>query len=185
MSYYNIKTAFACFTSPVSTWKQLGSKKITDNQELLGNLMYPVMGYVTAICFIGVLLNRQELELAIALKKSIKLFIQLFVGFFISSMLLNKILVRLFKKKDDLVRVQHFVGYSSMVVYCIYILTFLLPSVTILNFGYLYILYVIWMGGSSFMKIKEDSLFKFTLWATASIMGSLWLVGYIMNRLIS
>ncbi len=185
MSNNNIKTAFACFTSPANTWKQIGSKKVTDNQELLNNLMYPVMGWVTILCFIGVLLNRQELDFAIALKKSIKLFIQLFVGFFISSVFLNKMLVRFFKKRDDLVRVQHFVGYSSMVVYVIYILTFLLPSMTILKFGYLYILYIIWTGGASYLKIKENSLFKFTILATLSIIGSLWLVEFVMNRLIS
>ena len=185
MSFNNIKTAIACCTSPANTWKQIGSKKVANNQELLNNLMYPVMGWVTILCFIGVFLNNQEPDLAIALKKSIKLFIELFVGFFISSVFLNKILVKFFKKKDDLVRVQYFVGYSSMVVYGIYILSFILPSITILNFGYLYILYIIWIGGSVFLKIKENSLFKFTILAAASIMGALWLVGFIMNILIS
>ncbi len=185
MSHNNIKTAFACCASPADTWKQIGSKKVTDNQELLNNLMYPVMGWVTLLCFVGVLLNRQDPDFAIALKKSIKLFIELFVGFFISSVFLNKMLVRFFKKRDDIVRVQHFVGYSSMVVYAIYVITFILPSMTILKFGYLYILYVIWTGGAVFLKIKENSLFKFTILATCSIMGSLGLVGFIMNKLIS
>ena len=168
--YKNLfNTAISLIFKPSDTWKKLNEKQ-TDNQEsFLSDYVYPFIGLITLTAFIGVLFTRKQFDLQIALKETILILLTVFGGFFLASCLLNEMWHTLFHRERDMKLCQRFVGYSSSLMYCLYIVLSLFPEFFFLRFFLLYTFYMVWEGAIPFMEVKESEQLKFVGFATLII----------------
>jgi hypothetical protein len=170
---------------PSDAWKMLRKKRTDDKEKILSGYVYPFIGLITVTTFLGILFTRKEFDIQIALKSSIYTLISVFGGFFLSSSLLNEIWRgRLFKRRKDITLCQHFVAYSSSLMFSLHILLSLLPEFFFLRLFVLYTVYIVWEGSAAYMDVKASEQIKFVSTATAIILLTPLLLELILGLLI-
>ncbi|MCL2649854.1 MAG: YIP1 family protein [Candidatus Azobacteroides sp.] len=160
---------------PATTWNILADEKgeeIIDNDSFLKTYLYPVIGVVALATFIGGIFYKKEFDVQLALKLTIKVSIALFAGFYLASYLLSEIMPRYFSREKNYKECQRFAGYSSALVYVMYIILAILPDFGFLQLILLYTIYMIWEGAITYMQISENERSKFTIMATAIVLLS-------------
>jgi len=75
---------------------------------------------------------------------------------------------------------QRFVGYSSALIYAMYLILAIFPDYSFLQLFLLYTIYIIWEGASVYMQIPENERNRFTAIATATILLSPFIVEKMM-----
>ena len=106
-------TAISLIMRPSVSWKELSEKRTDEQETFLSNYVYPFIGLITLVAFIGVLFTRKGFDVQTALKESILVFLSLFGGFFLASYLLNELRYRVFRRERDMRLCQYFIGYAS------------------------------------------------------------------------
>lgn len=162
-------TTIALIFNSSEKWKELAEARTDDHEKFLSGFVYPFIGLITIVAFLGVLFTRKEFDVQIALKASILALLSVFGGFFLASYLLNEVWNFLFKREKDIKLCQNFVGYSSVLMFSLNILLNLLPEFFFLRFFLLYTIYIVWEGAIPYMGVKEPEQLKFVSFATAII----------------
>ena len=144
------------------------------------NYLYPFLGATTISVFLGTFFHKTGTILEIALKESILIFVSLFCAFFLSSYILNRVNVRFFEQKDNLLKTQMFVGYISSIAYVIKMIQALLPELFFVNFAMYYILYIIWTGSEHFMDIQSNKRLYYLI--VSSVI--LYIIPIIMEKIM-
>ena len=168
---------------PAKTWNILADEKeeeIIDNNTFLKTYLYPVIGIVALLTFVGVFFHKKEFDVQLALRLTIKVSIALFAGFYLASFLLSKAMERLFQTEKSYKLCQRFVGYSSALIYAMYLILAIFPDYSFLQLFLLYTIYIIWEGASVYMQIPENERNRFTAIATATILLSPFIVEKMM-----
>lgn len=169
----------AIITQPAKAWDLL-IKKDEGEDDFLSRFVYPLIGFVTAAAFLGVLFTRKEFDVELALKSSIKTLVSSFGGFYLASYFLNEIWQGLFKREKNMKLCQRFVGYSSSLMFALNILLMLLPEFFFLRIFILYTLYIVWEGAGPYMKVEENIRLKFVSITTAIILVTPLLIEFIL-----
>ena len=150
---------------PGETWEELSLKE--EKQEtFLARFIYPFIGLITLSAFLGILFTRKEFDFEIALKITLRTLISVAGGFFLGAYFLNEVWKSIFKQPKNAELCRFFVGYSSSLLFVLYIVTALLPEFFFLQIFVLYTVYMIWEGAVFFMKVKEEVRLKFTIIAS-------------------
>ena len=168
---------------PAKTWNILADEKeeeIIDNNTFLKTYLYPVIGIVALLTFAGVFFHKKEFDIELAFRLTIKVLITLFVGFYFASFLLSKTMEHLFFKENSFKLCQRFVGYSSALIYAMYIILAIFPDYSFLQLFLLYTIYIIWEGASVYMQIPENERNRFTAIAAAIILLSPFIIEKMM-----
>ena len=168
---------------PAKTWNILADEKgeeIIDNNSFLKTYFYPVISIVALLTFVGVFFHKKEFDVQLALRLTIKVLIVLFAGFYLASFLLSKAMERFFLTKDSYKLCQRFVGYSSALVYAMYMVWAIFPDYGFLKLLLLYTIYVVWEGAPVYMQIPENERNKFTAIASAIMLLSPFIIENIM-----
>ena len=168
---------------PAKAWNILMSEreeKITGNDYFFKTYLYPIIGIVALLTFVGVFFHKKEFEIQLALRLTIKVLIALFAGFYLASFLLSKAIKRFFPANGSFRLCQRFVGYSSALIYAIYMVLAIFPDFNFLQFILLYTIYIVWEGASVYMQVPENEKSKFTAAATAIILLSPFIIEKIM-----
>lgn len=160
------QTMFNLCVQPESQWDKLADARKEENGDaFLSKFVYPLIGIAAVCTFLGELFTKQAFLLEAAIKKTTVLVVTLFAGFFLASFLLNEVLKLGFRKSNNLVRTQHFVGYVSSFAYLTIAVQALFPELFFLRFALLYVLYIIWIGSIKYMEIEETNRIKFLLFS--------------------
>ncbi|MCC8132739.1 MAG: YIP1 family protein [Tannerellaceae bacterium] len=162
------KWVIAIISQPGRAWRSLAKKEIK-GEEFLSHFIYPLIGLLTAVAFLGVLFTRKEFDVELALKSSIKTLVAAFGGFYLASYLLNEVWHSLFKREKNMKLCQQFVGYSSSLMFSINMVLMLIPEFFFLRIFVLYTFYIVWEGTGPYMQVEEPDRVKFTAIATALI----------------
>ena len=159
---------------PAKSWEVLAGEKenIKDNESFFKSYLYPVIGIVALLAFIGVFFHQRNFDIQLALKLTIRSTIALFAGFYMASYILSEVMVRYFSKEKCLLKCQRFVGYSSALVYVIYMVLAFFPDSNFLLLFSLYSIYMIWEGAIIYMGISDEERSKFSMVAAAIILLS-------------
>ena len=168
---------------PTKAWKALANEKeneVTNNDHFLKTYLYPIIGLIALLAFLGVFFYKKEFDMQIALRKTINISIALFAGFYLASYLLSEIMVRYFSDGKYYKECQRFVGYSSALVYVMYVFLAIFPDFAFLQFILLYTVYIVWEGASSYMQISDNQKSKFTLATSAIVILSPIIIEKIM-----
>lgn len=154
---------------PAQAWKDLSEKDV-DHAVFMKRMVYPMIAVLTLTAFLGVLFTRKEFDFELALKSGMLAFLTFFGGYFLSVYLLNEIYVKYFKLPKTKKLYAQFVGYSSLLMYAIYIVLKLIPQFFFLSIFYIYTVYIVWEGANYFMKVDENIRLKFTVVSTAVVL---------------
>ena len=168
---------------PAKTWNILADEKeeeIVDNNSFLKTYLYPAIGIVALLTFVGVFFYKKEFDVQLAIRLMIKVLIALFAGFYLASFILSKVMEHIFFMANSYKLCQRFVGYSSALIYAMYILLAIFPDYGFLQLFLLYTIYIIWEGASDYMQIPENERNRFTAIATAIILLSPFIIEKMM-----
>ena len=163
---------------PVKAWSELveaREEKVTDNDSFFNTYLYPVIGIIALLTFVGVFFYEKTFGVQLALRLTIKALIALFAGFFLASFLLSIVMERLFLIKEYKL-CQRFVGYASALVYVIYMVSAIFPDYGFLKLALLYTIYMVWEGAPAYMQIPEHERNKFTAITTAIVLLSPFII---------
>lgn len=168
-------------TTPENSWRKLSIKK---NHELfLNRYLYPIFGIIALTSFIGGLWLLQEGDLQLALKNSIINIVTVYGGYYIGAYILNETLPSFGATKNETLT-QQFVGYSSALMYALFIILPFFSDFFILWVFAIYTAYIVYTGFGVYVKGNEESRVRFTGVATASILITPFIIKSILSFLI-
>ena len=164
-----LRRIIAIISQPRRTWHLLAKRK-ENNEEFLASFIYPLIGLMTVVAFLGILFTRKEFDVELALKSSIKTLVSSFGGFFLAAYILNELWQSWFNQKKDMQLWQQFVGYASSLMFALNIVLMLLPEFFFLRIFIVYTIYIVWEGADEYLGLDEKVRLKFVLTATAIIL---------------
>ena len=183
--YKNLfNTAISLIFKPSEAWRVLNEKDTNDNESFLSGYVYPFIGMITLAAFVGALLTRKELDFQVALKAAILVLVSFFCSFFISTYIINELWHTFFHRERNMKRCQCFVGYSSSLMYALYIILSLLPEFFFLRILVLYTVYIIWEGAIPYMGVSESEQLKFVSISTIVIVLTPLIIEFTMGSLM-
>jgi hypothetical protein len=177
---------FKIIAESTSTWKQLSEKQDKDNASFFKSYLFPIVGIIALLSFIGVLIDASFAVnvLQQTLKIAIKQVIIYGGSFYITSYVLAEHLFPRFYLPKDKLRGEQFTGYGSALIYAIAMVKALFPSLFLLEILVFYTFYILWAGAVQFLKIEEDHIVKFTTFAGIIILITPFLLGMLIDLLM-
>ncbi|MDD3788155.1 MAG: Yip1 family protein [Petrimonas sp.] len=161
-------TIIHLITSPQPAWKDIASQE-EDHQEFLNRFLFPVFGIIALTSFIGGLWFTRDGSLEIALKRTIVNVVTVYGGYFIASYILNETAPR-FGLEKHLFTYQRFVGYSSVVLYALYMILPFLSDFFILWLFAIYTFYIVYVGTEKYFGLPDDRTMNFSVLATLLVL---------------
>ena len=95
-----------------------------------------------------------------------------FGGYYVAAYVLNEIGKSWFSFEKNLKLWQHFVGYSSALMFTLNIVWMLLPDVFFLYIFILYTFYIVWEGATIYFSVGDAQRMKFTTISTLLIIAT-------------
>ncbi|MCD7973413.1 MAG: YIP1 family protein [Candidatus Azobacteroides sp.] len=166
---------------PRKFWEEEANKS---KEDIAGNFVYPLLGFVALAAFIGYWWDTDTFHLPRALQVTCVSFVAGFAGYFIAAFLIDELSPGLFHLKKNILKARIFVGYASVIFYLVTIFMNLLPSFFFVFLFLFYTVYIIWEGSDVFMKVKEKDRQKFTLGASVVIVGAPLLIEKVLLALL-
>jgi hypothetical protein len=179
---------FNLISYPIKTWGQLAEEQDTNNNEdFYKSYLYPIIGTIALLSFLGILFSGSKFDLQIALKTVIKESVAYFFGFYVASFGLSR-MIPLFEQEVKMQICERFVGYSCATIYVIAMVydlfQVLFPTLIFAQIFIFYAAYTIWLGAIHYLKIKEEYLTKFTIFASILILFSPILIRWILSLMV-
>lgn len=153
--------------APHTAWRELNREQKTSHQ-FLAKYLHPVLGVIALASFVGGLWFTRDGNLQGALKQSIISVVAVYGGYFIASYVLNEVAHR-YDLEKNISRIRQFVGYGSVVLYVLYIITSFIVDFFILWLLVIYTVHVVNTGSIFFLQVKEEKRINFSLLASALI----------------
>ena len=177
---------FLLISSPAKAWEEILIEE--DKQKVFVGFVYPMIGLAALSVFLGVLFTHGwggPRSFQIAMTECCSVAISLFGGFYLAAYLLNKMGIKFFYLSDNLLRAQRLMGYSSVVLFILQIVTGILPNFQIVSWLLqFYVVYIVWEGAKLFVKIEESDLLKYTLLSSFLLLVCPFLIEFLFTKLI-
>lgn len=110
--------------------------------------------------------------------------VSLFGGYFLAAYLINGMRVKMFMMDSDMPLTQQFAGYALVVLFLLQIIIGILPDFNIIGLLLqFYIVYVVWEGASTLMKVEEKDRLRFTIISSILLIACPMLIQLIFNKL--
>ena len=154
---------------PEKTWKVWNEKHDTDTDNFFESYLYPIFGIIALFSFAGILFYLKEWNVRIAIKQVIKETIPYFAGYFIAVFALSRSSMMFFDEKPTNSVYERFTGYASAAVYVTAALYVLFPFFPFIQLLSIYTFYIVRQGAVHYLRIKEQHLTKFTIFASILI----------------
>ena len=176
-----INIMFLLLFNPAKGWDKVGKDKYK-HDEFLNNYLFPLFGVVSLTTFIGGLWIDSG-GLQYALKLTIFVITALFAGFYISAILVNEMLPKYGAIKDMNIA-QQFVGYSSVVVYLLFIVMPFLGGIKWLWLLSLVSFYLIYLGSRQFLDIYGVKGYRFATITLLAITIVPIMINYLLKLVV-
>jgi hypothetical protein len=161
---------FTLITEPNKAWSKLAEKQENRNEGFYKSYLYPVLGWIALLSFVGTLFSIGKFDVQIALKIVIKQIAVYYGGFYLASIVLAEWVFPRFRGTKDVFLSERFAAYSSALIYAVAMLKALFPSLFFLSLIIFYSVYMIWEGAVGYLKISEEFLVKFTVLSSIIIL---------------
>lgn len=178
-----VQTIFSLIVSPRKGWKRIIDKK-TAHQDFINNFLFPIFGFVAITTFIGGMWFAESTDIRWALKQTVVVVSALFAGFYLGSYALNELFPK-FGLDKNLNIVQQFVGYSSVVLYLLFLVMPLLSGLTHLWFLVVYTLYIAYVGTDAFLDVIGNKRLGFAVIASFLIVLIPLLIRFLLESVIN
>ncbi|NLJ00014.1 MAG: DUF1282 family protein [Bacteroidales bacterium] len=153
--------------APHVGWREIKKERKTTH-DFLYRYLHPVFGVIALASFVGGLWIVRDGNLEFALKRSIVSVVAVYGGYFLASYILNETAVH-FGIEKNVSRLRKFVGFASVVVYLLYLLTPFLNNFLIIWLLALYTVHVANTGATLYLQVPEEKKISFSLLASALI----------------
>lgn len=153
--------------APHTAWREVKRENRT-SQEFLYKYLHPVFGVIALASFAGGLWFTRDGNLESALKTSIVSVVAVYGGYYIASYVLNEMAHR-FGLEKNISRFRQFVGYSSVVLYLLYIVTAFIVDFFILWLLVIYTVHTVNTGAIYFLQIPNEKRINFSILASVLI----------------
>lgn len=161
------QTILKLILKPRGAWKEL-SRKEEKLEDFYNTFLYPLFGFITVTTFVGAMWIRSGGGVPFALRDVVVVLTSLFGGFHIGAYVLDEIYQKYVEMRDER-QIRLFVGYSSVVVYLLYLIMPLLPGMELLWLLIVYTFYLVKEGVIHFLKLPEDKQSSFVLISLALV----------------
>lgn len=177
--------ALKLISSPASAWEEIRLEE--DKRKVFTSFVYPMIGLCGLSVFLGAIFSMgwsgpQSFQMAMT--KCCSVAVSLFGGYYLAAYLLNEVSMRMLGRDDDHLLMQQFAGYAMVVTFVLQIIIGLLPEFNIvailLQF---YVAVLIWEGSEKLLQIAENERVRFTIFATALLIGCPVIIQIIFNKL--
>lgn len=172
---------FQIITNPEASWEKLSTHESHDS--FINRYLHPIFGVISLTSFVGGLWIVPDGNLQTALKSAIISLVTVYGGYYIASYILNEFLPRFNIPKDE-PKVQQFVGYSSALIYALFIALPFLSDFFILWIFALYTVYIVYTGYGVYIVGKDEHRMNFTGVAATSILLTPAVINGILSFLI-
>ncbi|MBK5194676.1 MAG: DUF1282 family protein [Proteiniphilum sp.] len=163
-------------------WKEI-RKEERAQSDFLSHFLYPIFGIIALATFIGGLWFTRNGDVESALKNTIIAIVAVYGGYYIASYVMNETAHR-FGLEKNLPRFQQFAGYSSVVLYALYVIIPFLSDFFILWILALYTIHLVHTGAEFFKRVPQKLRMNFTILATALVVLSPALIQALFSFLI-
>ncbi|MDR0543133.1 MAG: hypothetical protein LBH19_13100 [Dysgonamonadaceae bacterium] len=177
---------FKMIAESTQAWKLLSEKQDKDNEHFYRSYLFPIVGIIALLSFIGVLIDHSfdVHVLQRVLKTVIKQVIIYGGSFYIMSHILSEYVFPRFNLPKDKLHAEQFTGYGSALIYAIAMVKALFPGLFLLEILVFYTIYILWAGAVQFLKINEDQIIKFTIFAGIIILITPFLLDMLIDLLM-
>ena len=149
-------------------WKDIYREKRSLG-EFLNRYLHPMFGLIAFTSFVGGLIFSSNGNIESALKQAIIGVVAVYGGYFIASYILNETAEK-FSLKKNLPMFKKYVGFSSVVIYLLYLIIPFFPDFIILWLLALYTVHLLYIGAQFYLKVDKDNHLNFTLLSSAVIL---------------
>lgn len=176
--------AILLISSPARAWEEIRIEE--DKRKVFTSFVYPMIGLCGLSVFIGALLvtgwdNPQSFQYAMT--ECCAMAVSLFGGYFLAAYLINELRVRMFNMDNDIVLAQQFAGYALVVPFLLRLVIGILPGFNIVLLLQFYIIYVVWEGSATLMKIEEKDRLRFTIFSSVLLIVCPTVIEFVFNKL--
>ena len=173
-------------SSPAKAWEEILLEE--DKQKVFVGFVYPMIGIAALSVFLGVLFTQGwsgPRSFQIAMTECCSVAISLFGGFYLAAYLLNKATIKFFNLSVNLLRTQRLIGYSSVVLFILQIVTGILPNFQIVSWLLqFYVVYIVWEGAKIFVKMEENDRLKYTLLTSFLLLACPFIIEFLFTKLV-
>ncbi|MGI6074503.1 MAG: YIP1 family protein [Fermentimonas sp.] len=155
-------------TAPSNAWMRIKEEGETLN-FFTKHFLHPVFGIISLASFIGGLWFSKSGNIENALKMVIVNLISVYGGYYIAAYILNEIAPR-YGLAQNISRFSIFTGYSSVVIYLIFMLSAFFPNFFIIWVLAIYTVVLINAGTIYYLDIAEQHRANFSLISSAIVM---------------
>ena len=103
------------------------------------------------------------------MKQAIIVVVAVYGGYFIASYVLNEVAEK-FSLKKNMPMFKKYVGFSSVVIYLLYLITPFFSNFIILWLLALYTVHILYIGAQYYLKVDKQNHLNFTLLSSAFIL---------------
>ena len=128
-----------------------------------------MFGLIAFTSFVGGLIFSSNGNIESALKQAIIGVVAVYGGYFIASYILNETAEK-FSLKKNMPMFKKYVGFSSVVIYLLYLIIPFFPDFIILWLLALYTVHLLYTGAQYYLKVDKDNHLNFTLLSSAVIL---------------
>lgn len=161
---------FRLIAEPALSWEFLSEGQKKDNEDFYKNYLFPIIGLIALLSFVGVLISSKNFSMALALKVVIRQVVVYLGSFYLVSFVVSEYLFPRFDLEKNRIPAEQFTGYSSALIYTVAMIEAMFPSFFFLEIIVFYTIYMIWTGAGRFLRIYEEQWIKFTVFASILIM---------------
>ena len=177
---------FKLIVKPAPAWKFLSEQKETDNENFYKSYLFPVVGIIALLSFLGLLISHSfdVHVLQTGMKTVVKQVVVYGGSFYILSYALSNFVFPRFNLPKDKIQAEQFTAYASAPVYLVAMIKALFPGLFLLEILGLYSFYILWAGTVHFLKINGNLIIKFTIFAGIFIVLTPFLLNMLMGLLM-
>ena len=172
-------------SSPAKAWEEIRLEE--DRRKVFTAFVYPMIGLCGLSVFIGSLLAKGwggPESFQYAMTQCCAVAVSLFGGYFLAAYLINGMRVKMFMMDSDMPLTQQFAGYALVVLFLLRIIIGILPDFNIIGLLLqFYIVYVVWEGAFTLMKVEEKDRLRFTIISSILLIACPMLIQFIFNKL--
>lgn len=176
--------AILLISSPARAWEEIS---LEDRRKVFTAFVYPMIGLCGLSVFIGSLLAKGwdgPLSFQYAMTQCCAVAVSLFGGYFLAAYLINGLRVRLFMMDSDIPLTQQFAGYALVVPFLLQIIIGMLPDFNVIALLLqFYIVYVVWEGSATLMKVAEKDRLRFTIISSILLIACPAVIQFVFNKL--
>ncbi|MCL1938987.1 MAG: hypothetical protein FWF52_11410 [Candidatus Azobacteroides sp.] len=164
-----------------SSWEFLSEDQEKDNENFYKDYLFPIIGLIALLAFVGVVISTKAFSTALALKVVIRQVVIYLGSFYLVSFIVSEWLFPFFGMEKNRVLGERFTGYSSALIYIVAMIEAVFPSFFFLEIIVFYTIYMIWTSAGRFFKMEEELWMKFTIFASVLIMLAPYFIKLLIN----